>query len=87
MRTTPHARVTNTQTKKGATRFLSYGIIGLIVLAPITAQAGFFSDLIDFIRGPKVHSAFHSEKNSQNIELLQAAINHDPNPQLFQEVA
>ncbi len=52
----------------------------LLISLPFRAYAGFFSfitDILDDTIFPKVEVA---EKNSQNIPLLQAALNTDPNP-------
>jgi len=55
-------------------------IITLVVLTPFTAQAGFFSYIIDFFKGEDTFFSSHVELNSQNAPILKAALNHDPNP-------
>ena len=47
---------------------------------PLTAQAGFFTYVIDLLRGEEALFVSKTELNSQNVPLLQAALNHDPNP-------
>lgn len=61
------------------TRTFVLSLFFIIIVAPITAQAGFFSFFAEmFGIGGNRESA--NEVNSQNMPLLQAALNIDPNP-------
>lgn len=55
-------------------------IITLVIIAPLTAQAGFFSYFLGLFKGSQEFISVRTELNSQNIPLLKAALNHDPNP-------
>ena len=67
--------------KRIRVRVFSYALLALLIGVPLTAQAGFLSFLTDFLN--KLGKEAKQEAvatNSQNIQLLQAALNHDPNP-------
>lgn len=65
--------------KRAKTRSFLLPIAFFAVAMPITVQAGFLSFITEFFKGTEVAST-NVELNSQNIPLLQAALNHDPNP-------
>lgn len=67
-----------------ARKFLSLKsvIIALFIIsAPFTAQAGFFSFLMSYFSfNTDKYRAVEVYTNSQNVALLEAALNYDPNP-------
>jgi murein DD-endopeptidase MepM/ murein hydrolase activator NlpD len=54
-------------------------IFALSIVVPVTVQAGFFDFFVDLFKAD-APNAFVSIENSQNINLLEAALNYDPNP-------
>jgi LysM repeat protein len=56
-----------------------FGLLFVLSL-PLTAQAGFFDFVASLLRGSTAPEHISQGQNSQNIPLLQAALNLDPNP-------
>ena len=61
-------------------RRLLLPLFTLSVAIPVTAQAGFFTFFMGLWSGANNADAVSTEVNSQNVELLKAALNYDPNP-------
>lgn len=66
--------------KEGKVRFLALFVVTLVILTPFISQTGFFSYVLEFFSENKVYAEARTDFNSQNAPLLQAALNHDPNP-------
>lgn len=72
-------KVTYKNILKSKTRVFLLPVFALAVAVPVTVQAGFFDFVVGLFRG-NTPEIFVSEENSQNMPLLQAALNYDPNP-------
>ena len=51
------------------------------LLFPSSAHAGFFSLFGDIFKKIATEEVYEKTLNSQNVAILQAALNYDPNPQ------
>ena len=58
--------------------FVASFVLSIVFANPAQAHAGFFSFLDTIFN--KTNPTQNSAENSQNVALLQAALNHDPNP-------
>lgn len=65
----------------GITLLLALIISFSILLSPVKAHAGIFSLFSDIFKKIATEEVYQKTVNSQNIALLQAALNFDPNPQ------
>lgn len=65
----------------GITISLAFIISFSFLLSPVTAHAGLFSLFGDIFKKIVPEEVYEKTLNSQNVALLQAALNFDPNPQ------